>query len=250
MALAVTSFTPTSGDTTGGNKVVITGTDLDTVDVVLFGDVEAPIDTNAENSATSLSVFAPAISNDDAGDVKITVLDTGTPAEAQSSTSYTYNSVSEPELSTSLMAKWKFQVKDSSGTYIDVRGLEQFQPAVEQTLQDDTDFDSVDEASGISWKSQVITQLGWSLNCKLARKTAAGYVEDPGQKILRLASVQSGADSLVDCRWYDRNGGEEAYQGTGQVSWSDDQGDLTQLSTVTVTINGRGKRNTITNPAS
>jgi hypothetical protein len=249
MTLAVTSFTPTSGDTTGGTSVVITGTGLDAVTAVMFGDVQGKIDTNATNTATSLTVIAPAIPNDDAGTVKITVLDSSTPAEAQSTGNYTYSSVTTPELSPSLMAKWKFQVKDGSGDYIDVRGLEKFQPQVAQTLQDDTDFDSVDEDTGISWKSQALTQLGWTLNCTVGRKTAAGYVEDPGQKILRLASVESGTAALVDVRWYDRNGGDEAYQGTGQVQWSDDQGDLTQLSTATVTVNGRGKRNTITNPA-
>jgi len=248
MALAITSFTPTTGPTTGGTKVTITGTGLDAATAVLVGDVEGRIDTTATNTATSLTFIVPAIPNDSSTLVyKVTVLDSVTPAEAQSSTSYTYTTVSAPALTPSLASKFKIQVNDGSGTYIDVRGVTNLQPAITQTTQDDSDYESV--VDGLQWGSDFVTGLKWSLVLKLDRKTAAGYVEDPGQKILRLASVQGGSGALVDCQWFDRNGGTEAYQGTGIVQWSDDGGDGTALSTVSVTIMGRGPRLTIANPA-
>lgn len=250
MALAVTSFLPTSGDTTGGNAVVITGTGLTAVTSVMFGDVQAAIDTNAANSATSLTVIAPAIANADAGDVKVTVLDSVTPSEAQSTTSYTYNSVSVPELATSLNGKWKFQVEDSSDTYIDVRGLTNFTPGSDQTTVDDSDYDSVDEDTGLSYGSDVLTQVKYSLAGTVDRKTSSGYTEDPGQKILRLAANAGGAAGIVACRWYDRNGGDEAYTASGIVSWGDKGGAVSDKSSVDFTVKVRGKRTTIANPAS
>lgn len=247
MTMAITSFTPSTGPTSGGTSVVITGTGLTAATSVMFGDVQGKIDTNATNTATSLTVIAPAIDNANAGTVKITLLDSVTPAEIQSTTSYTYTAVSPAALTPSLASKFKVQVKNGSGTYIDIRGLTSVQPAIAQTTQDDSDYESV--VDGIQWGSDFVTGLKWSLVLKLDRKTAAGYVEDPGQKILRLASVEGGSDALVDMQWYDRNGGEEAYQGTGIVQWSDDGGDGTALSTVSVTVMGRGPRTTITNPA-
>lgn len=253
MALAITSFTPTTGPTTGGTSVVITGTSLDTVDNVLFGSTPGTIDTNATNTATSLTVISPGIPNANAGNVKINLIDTDTDTEVTSSTNFVYTAVSNPVLSTSLAAKWKVQVDTSTAqdgsTWTDVRGITNFQPAISQTTQDDSDYDSVDPTTGISWKSQVITQLDWSLVMKLSRKTASGYVEDPGQAKIRSCYDKSGAASLLHVRWYDRNGGTEAFEGTGQVQWSEDGGDLTQLSSVSVTVMGRGTRKTITNPA-
>lgn len=253
MAVAITSFTPAGGPTTGGTKVVITGTGLTTASAVMFGDTEGAIDTTAVNTATSLTVIAPAVANDSTLARKITVLDSTTPSEAQSTTSYTYVAVVPPTLSTNLAAKWKCLIDTSVAqdfsTMTAIRGITNFQPAIASTTQDDSDYDSVDPVTGISWGSDVTTQLKWSLVIKLDRKTAAGYAEDPGQAALRAAYDKAGPASRVNVQWFDRNGGPEAFQGTGLVTWSEDGGDLTALSSVSVTVMGRGPRVTITNPA-
>lgn len=248
MTLAITSFTPTTGPTTGGTRVVITGTGLDAVTNVLFGTHAGSIDTTATNTALSLTVIAPGIDNSLAGTVKITVIDAATPAEAQSSTNYTYTSVSAPPLTSSPATKWKCDVDSSAGQdgtgYIPVRGITDFQPAIATTSQDDSDYDS-----GV-WGSDAKTQLKWSNVIKLSRKRAANYIEDPGQKVLRLAHDQVGAAGTVRVRWYDRNGhGSEAFEGFAFVEWSDDGGNTTALSTVSVTLMGQGVRTPITNPA-
>lgn len=249
MALAITSFTPTTGPTTGGTSVVITGTGLTAVTSVMFGDVEGAIDTTATNTATSLTVISPSIDNANAGDVKITVLDSVTPTEAQSSTSFTYTAVSLPVLSTTNAAKWKFDVSSDGGTtWVPVRGMTNFTPSVASTTVDDSDYDSVD-TNGVAWGSDTPTQLKWQNDLTIDRKTAAGYVEDPGQKVLRLAYAQVGSDAEVLCRWYDRFGGDEAYSGTGIVTWTEKGGATSAKAEVDVKVMGRGVRNTISNPA-
>lgn len=247
MAITITSYTPTTGPVTGGTKAVITGTGLDTVDDVLFGDVQGAIDTTAENSATSLTVIVPAALDLTAGSVKLVLVDVDSPAQAEAATSYVYTAVSNPVLSTNTAAKWKMEIDASEAqdgsAWTPVRGITNFQPAIDQTTQDDSDYDS-----GI-WGSKVVTQLMWSLVCDLARKTAAGYTEDPGQAILRTAYDKTGAAGVVHVRWYDRNGGPEAFEGFGTVSWSEKGGATSDLSSVTATVSGRGERTVIENPA-
>lgn len=244
MTLAITSFTPSGGPTTGGTKVVITGTGLDTVDDVLFGAVPAAIDTTAVNTATSLQVIAPAISNSGTLVVKIIVIDnasTGTIVESASS--YTYTTVTLPVLSTSNAAKWRFRIDSAVGldgsSYIPVRAVTNFQPAFDLTTVDDSDYDS-----GFMG-SDAATQGKWSLVCTIDRKVASGYVEDPGQALLRVAYATG---TPVRVSWNDRNGGPEAFDGFGIVKWSEKGGSTADKSSVDVTIMGRGVRNTITNP--
>lgn len=248
MALAVTSFVPTTGPCTGGTSVVITGTGLTAVTAVEFGDFAGSIDTSATNTATSLTVISPAIPNADAGAVKITVLDSATPAEAQSTSTFTYTAVTLPVLSTTNAAKWKFEVStDSGATWLPVRGLTSFTPMVSSVTVDDSDYESVD-SSGTAWASSTVTQLKWENDLVIDRKTAAGYAEDPGQKVLRLAYAKVGAAAEVLCRWYDRFGGDEAYSGTGICTWTEKGGGTAAKSEVDVKVMGRGVRNTITNP--
>lgn len=248
MAIAITSFSPATGPCTGGTQVVIVGTQLDLVDTVLFGSVEGSIDTTATNTATSLTVLAPAIPNADAGAVKITVYDVGTAVAVQSSSNFTYTSVSSPNLTSSAASKWKLDIDSSvaqdGSSYIPVRGLVDFAPKVDTTTQDDSDYDS-----GV-WGSDAKTRLKWHNDLKLSRKRAAGYVEDPGQALLRAAHDQVGTDGVVRVRWYDRNGTPgEAFEGFAEVEWSDDGGASDQLSTVTAMLKGQGARTAITNPA-
>jgi hypothetical protein len=243
MTLAITSFTPSTGPATGGTKIVITGTSLDTADVFLVGAIEAATDTTATNTATSWTIIAPPQA---AAAVKLHAVDFGTDTEVSSSTDFTYTAVSTPTLTSTLARKWKFDVDASSGMdgtdYIPVRAVRDLQPQTSPTMQDDTDYD----ADG--WGSDVKTLLKWSLVCKLGRKMAAGFTEDPGQAVIRAAYDQFGTDGLVRVRWYDRNGTDEAYEGYAQVQWSEDGGDATQLSMVSVTLTGQGARTTIVNP--
>jgi hypothetical protein len=248
MTLAVTSFTPATGPCTGGTRVVITGTGLTAVTAVMVGDHQGTIDTTATNTATSLTFLTPAISNDLAAAMKITVLDSVTPTEAQSSGNYTYTAVTTPVLVSATASKFILKVDSSvaqdGSSFIPVRGMVDFKPSVATTTQDDSDYDS-----GV-WGSDAKTQLKWSNVCKLSRKRATGYVEDPGQKVLRLAHDQVGAAGTVLVQWYDRNGhGSEAYQGSALVQWDDDGGATSALSTVSVTLMGQGVRTPIVNPA-
>lgn len=248
MALAISSFTPSGGPTTGGTKVVITGTQLTDAENWLFGSVPAQIDSTATNTATSMTLIAPPISNSGTLVVKIVAVDsTSTGVIVVSTGSYTYTTVSVPQLGTTVASKWILKV-DSSGlldgsSLIPCRGMTNFVPGLSQVTQDDSDYDS-----GI-YGSDVVTQQKMALTATFDRKVASGNVEDPGQKILRLAGALAGASNQVFLQWSDRNGTPgEAYTGIFLVKWSEKGGATSDKSSVDVTFMGRGARNTITNP--
>ncbi len=147
--------------------------------------------------------------------------------------------------------KWWLQV--NAGTYASpvwthVLGITELKPALEPTLQDDSDMDSE------GYKSQTVTALAWAIEAKLIRKVTAADAEayDAGQEILREAAEGMGVANKVDVRWFemeDEGPREEAYRGYAAVSWSPDGGTMDALDSVSVTLTGKGKRTAITHPS-
>lgn len=159
----------------------------------------------------------------------------------------------EPLGATTLNRMWYLDVDTgTAGTpsWIGVFGLTEFQPALEPTLQDDSDFDSA------GYKSQSVTALAWSLVGKLRRGTKGGATPDPtaydpGQEALRLAANEMGTNNRVHVRWYEMTEGGprvEAYEGYASVTWSPDGGGMDANNLVSITLTGQGKRTAITHP--
>jgi hypothetical protein len=125
-----------------------------------------------------------------------------------------------------------------------VRGLTGVKPTMDNTTEDDSDFDSGD------WGSDVKTQIKWGLELDMARKRGV-YTKnyDPGQELLRGLGEETGPEATVHVRWYDRDGGPEAYEGYATVQWEDGDGGPTDLSSASATLAGQGRRNRIENPA-
>lgn len=155
---------------------------------------------------------------------------------------------------TSLARKFQVQVDQayqSNGgvtpSWVTVYGIQDLKPAIAATLQPDSDY----ETNG--WESQTKTGLAWSLDLKLLRRYNSGdpTTYDPGQEVIRAAHDQFGSVGVVNLRWYDRNGGPEAYLGLAEVSWAPDGGDNKTLETVSVTLTGKGIRTLLSpNPVS
>ena len=117
-----------------------------------------------------------------------------------------------------VVRKWYVDVNSGiygAPTWVGIFGVEEFTPALEPTVQDDSDYDS------LGYKSSTITALGWTVGMKLARKvtTASSTAYDPGQELLRAAAELMGASNRVDVRWYEMGSATgvgpkvEAYRG-------------------------------------
>lgn len=152
-----------------------------------------------------------------------------------------------PETLVSTLAR-KFRIDvDTSATstpaWTQVRAISSLSPGIDSNMEDDSDYDSD------GWGSNVKTAMTWSLEMTLLRKvgvTSRAY--DPGQEALRLAADEFGADSVVHVRWYDREGGDESYEGYASVEWSPEGGAYTALDAASVTLHGQGARLTVENP--
>lgn len=153
--------------------------------------------------------------------------------------------MSETLVST-LARKWRLDVDTSltaTPTWVQVRAMSSFSPSIDSNLEDDSDYDSD------GWGSQAKTRMQWTLEATFIRKvgvTTGNY--DEGQERIRQAADEFGADSVVHVRWYDREGGPEAYEGYAIVSWEPEGGDTGSLDRATVNLTGQGARLTITNP--
>lgn len=241
MALGVTSIYPASGSAGGGETVSITGSDLDTATSVKFGTTDA---TSFE--AVTDSLIRAVVPAHAAGAVDVVVSDGVAPATLTAA--YTYSAVDATEQLVSTLAR-KFKLEVNTGTvsvpvWTPVRAIADLKPAVDTNLEDDADYD----AEG--WGSDTKTQLKWSLEVKLGRKIGFSTgVYDPGQEALRTAATKFGQLGTVQVRWYDRNGGPEAYSGFATVSWEPEGGDTKALDMATAKLSGSGARVDITNPA-
>lgn len=242
MALTISSVSPASGNLGGGETVAITGTDLNTVTSVEFETVPATSFT-IENAFLIHAVVPRGAA---AGPADVTVDDGVAPVTLTDG--YTYSAVDSTEqLVSTLARKWKLDI--NTGTvavpvWTPVRAIGELKPTLESNMEDDSDYDSD------GWASETRTQLKWSLEVKVLRKigvTSDNY--DPGQEALRIAAEAFGSAGTPQLRWYDRDGGPEAYSGFGSVSWEPEGGEAKDLDTVTIKIAGNGKRTSITNPA-
>jgi hypothetical protein len=65
---------------------------------------------------------------------------------------------------------------------------------------------------------------------------------------VRAARTQFGDAARVYIRYYDRNGGPEAYKGWAIVTWVPKGSGVTDLGTVTITLQGDGPLTPISNP--
>lgn len=151
-----------------------------------------------------------------------------------------------------LNRKWFADIDTSAAphtisTWTPVGGILEFKPSHDQTLKEDSDFDSG------GYTSSTVSALGWKIDMKVARKvTAASATEyDPGQEALRNAAEGMGVSNRVHMQWYempDDGPRVEAYAGFAVAGWSEEGGAMDALDSVSVVLTGSGVRNTITHP--
>ena len=149
-----------------------------------------------------------------------------------------------------LVRKWFLDVNtgtESSPVWLAVNGISDFKPTVNPTVQDTSDFDS--EGA----KGNTVTAYEWSVDLKVGRKTTAALATayDPGQEVLRLASLEIGLANRVQVRFYEMSDDGprvEAFSGWCAVSWTPDGGKMDATDGVSVKLSGDGKRTGITHP--
>lgn len=155
--------------------------------------------------------------------------------------------MTQPQQST-LARKWTLEVNTGtvpSPVWTTVKGLNNLTVTdAEPNLEDD----NVYEDNGFT--GQTKTALSWKVEGTVMRRTDPTDVTvyDPGQEKLRALARILGPTGVAYVRYYDRDGGPEAFTGFGEVSWAPQGGEPTDLESVDFTITGKGANTAITNP--
>ncbi|OZB79731.1 MAG: hypothetical protein B7X41_19045, partial [Microbacterium sp. 14-71-5] len=92
------------------------------------------------------------------------------------------------------------------------------------------------------------TMTGAKLVAKVLRPTTAGIPSDPGQDLVDNTRFQFGTAARIYVRWYDRNGGTEAFSMYALVDWNQSKSGVADLDEVTITFTADGAVTMITNP--
>lgn len=150
-----------------------------------------------------------------------------------------------------LVRKWCIDIiggTDETPTYTGVFGITESKLIQSATTQDSSDFD------GEGWKNSTVTAQEWGLEgkCRRGATTDDPAAYDPGQEILRLASIEMGPGNEIKVRIYEDNGASgpmvEAYEGFVGVTWEPDGGGMDAIDMASFKLLGHGKRTAITHP--
>lgn len=135
-------------------------------------------------------------------------------------------------------------IPEDGGTieWVPVNGLNSFNPGLEETFQDTTEF--ANDGAG----SQDKTGYTWAPVLGLIQKQTGDFEMDPGQQILFDCQTKIGPGSKVFYRQYERDGGPENYEGVVSPQWAPAEGDPSAVRNVSVTFHGDGPRYKIDNP--
>lgn len=130
-----------------------------------------------------------------------------------------------------------------AASWAQLKGVTDWKDAVEPTHQGSGDYDS-------DWEGMQRTKLKWSAEATFLRKqTLAGDVLDAAAEKIRASIDQFGEAATVHLRYYDRDGGSEAYEVYALATWSRANSGQADLDAVTVKFEDVGQgRTTITNP--
>ncbi|MBS0231725.1 MAG: IPT/TIG domain-containing protein [Proteobacteria bacterium] len=138
--------------------------------------------------------------------------------------------------------RFKVDLSADNTTWINLKGIEDLAPSENATLQPADTYDTN------GFNSFEKTMTGAKLVAKVLRPTTAGIPSDPGQELARATRFQFGTAARLYVRWYDRNGGTEAYSMQALVDWNQSKSGVADLDEVTITFTADGVVTPITNP--
>ncbi|HEY2642313.1 MAG TPA: IPT/TIG domain-containing protein [Galbitalea sp.] len=137
-------------------------------------------------------------------------------------------------MSTTLARKFKVDVTADltlATGWLALNGINDFDPEIAPNLEDTTAYDTT------GWGTSEPTLQEWTATATFFRRLVAG-VYDPGQELVRNTVGQFGNAARVGIRWYDRNGGPEAYSGVAIPAWKRANTGVKNVEQATATFTG------------
>jgi hypothetical protein len=135
-------------------------------------------------------------------------------------------------VSTTLARKFKIDVTTDltlAGGWLALNGVDDFNPSITPATEDTSAYDTT------GWTTKEITMQDWSAVAQFFRRVTSGTY-DAGQELVRACVGQFGTAARCGVRWYDRNGGPEAYSGVALVQWARTNTAVANVEKATVTF--------------
>lgn len=150
-------------------------------------------------------------------------------------------------MATALARKFRVDVTSDltlASGWLQLNGISDFQPNVTPNLQDTSAYDTT------GWQTTEPTMQDWNAIATFFRRLTAG-VYDPGQELVRATVGQFSTAARLGIRWYDKNGGPEAYSGVATSTWKRGASGVVNVESVAVTFDATDipLNLNITNPA-
>lgn len=112
-------------------------------------------------------------------------------------------------MATTLSRKFRVDVTTDltlASGWLQLNGIDDWSPQINPNMEETTAYDTT------GWKTNEVTLQDWSATASLFRRIVSSTY-DPGQELVRATQGQFGTAARLGVRWYDKNGGPEAYSG-------------------------------------
>lgn len=134
-------------------------------------------------------------------------------------------------------------ISADNATWFKLPGRVDTAPNIVPTKVDSSDYDTN------GFVGYEITMQAWTIVVKYNKLSNSGVI-DATQELVRARQGQFGDSARLYVRWYDTDGGAEAWTGRAIVELQRSKTGVADLSEMTVTLTGDGALTSITNPYS
>lgn len=119
-------------------------------------------------------------------------------------------------MSTTLARKFRIDVTSDltlASGWLQLNGVDDWNDSITPDIEDTSAYDTT------GWHTKEVTMQDWSATASFFRRIVSGTY-DPGQELVRARRGQFGDAARIGLRWYDKNGGPEAYSGVAIPGWT------------------------------
>jgi hypothetical protein len=138
-------------------------------------------------------------------------------------------------MATTLARKFRIDVTSDQTLatgWLQLNGIDDWNADTAPTVEDTSAYDTT------GWTSSEITMQAWTATASVFRRQVSN-VYDPGQELCRVAGMgQFGTAARLGVRWYDKNGGAEAYSGIALVDWTRNNTGVSNVEKATIVFTG------------